>query len=214
MKPFFTATLASLALAAVAFPQAKEKPLVPTEIASERLHVENDGVDAYFVFSENVRLTATNLDLRCDKLEVFAKRHEEGEAPVGEFNAIQKIVATGNVSIVQAERSATTGRAEVLPNEDQVVLYDDPIITQDGSVFTSEIVTFERGQGRIKAEGGIRYLGPAIGDLGFDETDPAQRDAVQDIIPPPETRLEEVVPQNQPPAPEAEPAAGRDKPKP
>lgn len=155
------------------YSQSEDEPTSPTEIECGRARVENDGVNASFIFSEDVLLRATNMELRCDLLEVFTKRLSEEENTIGTFSSIRKIIATGNVSIMQAERTATAGKAEVLPNEEKVVLYDNPIVVQNGYTFTGHQLVIERGKGRIYVPGSenkrVRVVGPAIKDLGFEE---------------------------------------------
>ena len=106
-----------------------DKPLQPTVIEAERSRSETNDGESYLIFSGSVKLTATNLVITCNQLEVFAKtkEEEEAEAAIGEFSSIQQIIATGNVRVVQEERTATAGRMEVLPNEDVIILDDDPM---------------------------------------------------------------------------------------
>lgn len=150
-----------------------EKPVLPTEIESERLYIENDGERATFLFEGGVALSATNLRLDCDRLEVFASREEDLDAPIGKFGAIQRILATGNVRIEQEERVATAGQAEVLPREEVIILTEEPTVMQAGTTVSGEKLTIERGRGRIQVQGSerrkVRLSGPPIRDLGFEE---------------------------------------------
>lgn len=160
--------------------QTPPKERVQTEIESVRLQVQNDGEKAYFLFSEGVVLRATNMYVECDSLEVFATREAEKQENIGKFGAIQKIVATGNVRIVQQERTATCQKAVVQPNEQRIVLSGSPVIEQPGGQFLTynpgDEIILERGNGSID----VRTTGPkklkltssAIDDLGFEQTAP------------------------------------------
>lgn len=157
-----------------------DKPMVATEIESVRLNVENDGENAYFHFIDSVRLTATNMVVECDSLEVFATREAEEQSNIGKFSAIKEIVASGNVRIVQEERTATCQRAVVKPNEERIELSGNPMVVQP----TGRIVTYnpgdkillDRGNGRIQiiTDGPrkLKLTSSAIGDLGFEDQGP------------------------------------------
>jgi len=156
--------------------QPSEKPEVATEIESVRLKVQNDGENAYFLFSEAVVLTGTNLRLECDALEVFASREVKESGDFGKFRSIREIIASGNVKVTQQERSATCQKAVVKPDQERIVLTGNPVVEQPGG----RIVTFnpedeiilDRGNGRIsintKGPRKLRLTSSAIGDLGFE----------------------------------------------
>lgn len=150
----------------------EEKPQVPTEIESEFLQMENDGEQAYFVAKGNVLLTATNLELTCDKLEMWVKRTGDKEATIGNFGDFDMIVATGNVQLTQAERVAKAGLMEIDPKEEQVVLKDNPSVYQAGTTLSGLEIIIKRGQGIVIVPGSkshkVRFVGPSIKDLGFE----------------------------------------------
>lgn len=183
------AAASALALATVCFAQAiPEAAVRPTEIESVRLRVQNDGDTAYFIFSEEVRLQATNLLLVCDTLEVFARRDADAEAAVGTLGAIQRIIATGNVRIEQAQRVATAGKAVVEPNEERIVLTEKPVVTQAGTRLEADELIIERGKGTIVVNpttpNKLRFIGPAIDDMGFENEKPPEAEAEAQVPPP------------------------------
>lgn len=155
----------------------EDKPLVATEIESVRLNVENDGENAYFHFIDSVRLNATNMVLECDSLEIFATREAEEKAQIGKYSAIREIIAKGNVKIVQEERTAICDLATIKPNEERIVITGAPArVLQTGGEITGDKIILNRANGQITFEGSnsrrIRLRGPAIGDLGFEQTKP------------------------------------------
>lgn len=172
--------LAAGLLAVATFAQNEEKAPVATQIESVRLQVENDGENAYFHFSDAVKLTATNMLVECDSLEVFATRTAEEETDLGKFSAIKEIVAKGNVRIEQAERTATCQKAIVKPNEERIVLTGNPVVVQPGGRIVTynpeDEIVLDRGNGRIsiitKGPQKLRLTSSAIGDLGFENKAP------------------------------------------
>jgi lipopolysaccharide transport protein LptA len=154
-----------------------DKPLQPTVIEAERSRSETNDGESYLIFSGSVKLTATNLVITCNQLEVFAKtkEEEEEEAAIGEFSSIQQIIATGNVRVVQEERTATAGRMEVLPNEDVIILDDDPMLFQGGNTAGGKgtQLTIHRGKGRVEWTGGadnkVIFTTAPIQDFGFED---------------------------------------------
>ena len=105
----------------IAFPSltlaqdSESAPSPQTVISSDRLEMENDGEKAFFLFSDNVKLTGNNLIVTCDRLEVHSNRTGDLDANFGKLGSIKQIVAVGNVSISQEGRTARAGRVEVIP---------------------------------------------------------------------------------------------------
>jgi lipopolysaccharide export system protein LptA len=83
------------------------------------------------------------------------------------------------VKIVQGDRVATCGRAEVFPGEDRIVLTENPVveITSEHYVATGPKMVLYRGQRRAVIEGApgqrVHISMPAIKDLGFPSDKPA-----------------------------------------
>jgi lipopolysaccharide transport protein LptA len=164
----------------VAFPslspaQDSDSALPQTVISSDRLEMENEGGKAFFVFSDNVKLTGNNLIVTCDRLEVHSNRTGDLDANFGKLGSIKQIVAVGNVSISQEGRTARAGRAEVIPAEDKIVLTENPIVIDTQGTVSGERMFFFRGERRAVVESGpsgpARVVLPAIRDLGFDGTE-------------------------------------------
>ncbi|MDQ8185418.1 LptA/OstA family protein [Pelagicoccus sp. SDUM812002] len=181
--------LAAGILAVTASAQSEDRKPVATEIESMRLQVENDGEKAYFHFSDAVKLTATNMVVECDSLEVFATREAEEQSNIGKFSAIKEIVATGNVRIVQEERTATCQKAIVKPNEERIILTGNPVVIQPGGRIVTynpeDEILLDRGNGRIsiiaKGPRRLRLTSSAIGDLGFETKEPIPTNSGHEI---------------------------------
>jgi len=76
------------------------------------------------------------------------------------------------VRIVQGDREATCGRAEVFPREDKIILTEEPMVTDHGNEakYIGRKIEMFRGERRVRGEG-VHLILPAIKDLGFDKNE-------------------------------------------
>src|SRR5688500_17130447 len=95
---------------------------VPTVIESGSAEMVSTEKETTFTFRNGVTVTATNMKLTCDHLEVIARRSGDPSATFGKQEDFKSLVAIGGVRIVQSDREATCDRAEVFPGDDKVVL--------------------------------------------------------------------------------------------
>jgi lipopolysaccharide export system protein LptA len=155
--------LAPLARAAVA-PQ-------PTELTCDHMDMWSEGEETKAICTGHVTLTGTDLRIVADRIELTATRLGDDKAAVPTLEKFRYLLATGNVSITQGSRTATCGRAEVLPREEKVVLTENPVVIDRATDFVSagEKITMLRGQERVEVEK-PRLTGPPIKDLGFDRS--------------------------------------------
>jgi len=135
-------------------------------------------------FRDQVVVTGNNLKLTCDYLVVIAIRKTgDTTAALGKYGYFKSLVATGNVRIMQGDREATCGRAEIFPGEDKIILSEKvgdalPRVRDNESTAEGPRLTLYRGQRKAMIEGdaatntGIRIKLPAIKDLGFDKNAP------------------------------------------
>jgi lipopolysaccharide export system protein LptA len=128
-------------------------------------------------FRDNVVVTGNNLKLTCDFLTVIAIPKSNTTAALGKYGYFKSLIATGHVKIVQADREATCGRAEIFPGEDKIVLSENAFVldTGNGSSISHSVLELYRGQRRAVAPAipGVqtRIVLPALKDLGY-EKDP------------------------------------------
>jgi lipopolysaccharide export system protein LptA len=160
---------------------ARAQELQPTVIDSEQLDMRSTDTRTTFVFSKRVVVTGTNLKLTCDRLEVITTRKGDPSATIGKLGRFKSLVAEGNVHILQSDREAACGRAEVLPDDNKIILTDRPVVKDlaNGAVASGPRMVLYRGERRAVIEGTdnapSRIILPAIKDLGFDkEPKPAQ----------------------------------------
>jgi lipopolysaccharide export system protein LptA len=152
----------------------------PTVIESSGLtEMISTDTETTFTFRDHVIVTGNNIRITCDLLVVVARRTGDVAATLGKQENFKSLVATGHVTILQTEREATCGRAEVFPGDDKVVLSENPVVRDTGnhSEATGPRMILYRGQRRavIEAEPGApsRITLPGLKDLGYDKSAPA-----------------------------------------
>jgi len=156
-----------------AIPNAEE--IQPTVIESVQLDMSSTDTLTTFIFSKNVVVTGTNLRLTCDRLEVISTRKGDQTATIGKLGRFKSLIAVGSVHIVQSDREAACGRAEVLPDDNKIILTDNPVVKDlaNGAIATGPRMVLYRGERRAVIEGGeagsTRIILPAIKDLGFEK---------------------------------------------
>jgi lipopolysaccharide export system protein LptA len=163
------------ALAVLALPPLAAQEVQPTVVVSEKLDMRSTDTLTTFVFTRNVVVTGTNLKLSCDRLEVVTTRKGDSTATIGKQGRFKSLVAEGRVYIVQSDREAACGRAEVLPDDDKIILTDNPVVKDlaNGATATGPRMVLFRGERRAVIEGAdnapSRIILPGIKDLGFDK---------------------------------------------
>jgi lipopolysaccharide export system protein LptA len=151
-------------------------PVEETVITSDTLEMWTtpEGV-TQAILTGNVKASATNMRLACDRLELTATNIGDKTATIGNFEKLQRLLATGNVNITQGEREAACGRAELLPREGLVILTENPVVTDhaNGSRATGDPIILRRGERRVEGKN-ISITFPPIRDLGFDKNQQPQ----------------------------------------
>jgi lipopolysaccharide export system protein LptA len=156
-------------------------PLPPTVIECDGLaETVSTDTETIATFRDKVVVTGTDLKLYCDFLKVIALRKGDTESTLGGYGNFKSLVATGNVRIVQGDREATCGRAEVFPGENRIVLSESPVVRSldNEYVATGPRLVLYRGERRAVIEGQpderARITLPPLKDLGFEgETPPS-----------------------------------------
>ncbi len=117
-----------------------------------------------------VTLLGTNMKIACDRLEFVATGIGDTTSTLPALDKFKFMLATGHVVIVQGDREATCGRAEVLPRDNKVILTESPVVIDHGTDWTSagDKITLLRGERRVIVEKS-HVVGPPIKDLGFDK---------------------------------------------
>lgn len=154
--------------------------LAPAQTASlQTTVIESDGpgemvstdTETTITFRDNVRVTGTNMKLSCDYLEVVVVRTGDKTATLGKLDKFRSMLATGNVRMIQGDREAACGRAEVKPEEEKVVLSGNPVVVDhdQNTRIAGEKITMLRGRRKVEVEKPI-LTAPPIKDLGVDKS--------------------------------------------
>jgi lipopolysaccharide export system protein LptA len=170
MKPLRAlALLAALSFAPAVF--AVDAAPQSTELRGDHLEMWTVNTETRAICTGAVTLTGTDLRILCDRLEITAEGVGDKTATIPTLDKFKYLLATGHVRIVQGDREATCGRAEVLPRDDKVVLTGEPVVIDHAAGVTSagEKITLLRGQQRVEVDKPHSTF-PAIKDLGYDKT--------------------------------------------
>ena len=150
-----------------------------TEITGDEFEMVSREKENYFLFTGNVEIRATNMVATCNRLEVYTSKTDQSKTddkqkPTEEkasIGKIEKILAIGNVRLVQEERVATAGKAEILPQTGKVVLMDSPKVTSKDGVLAGYRITLLQGEQKALIEKGPgqrpTLILPRIPDLGI-----------------------------------------------
>ena len=170
----FAACVAIAGIAADQPPAPVAGETKDTIINAKNLLAQNNGAEAYFVFSGDVVVTGTNLVMTCDKLEVWAAQGMEGNSTLARVGKIRRALATGKpVVVTQEARKGTAGQVEVLPFDDVIILTGDPVVTDPTGTLYGEKMTYRRGKQEVEIEGPRAVL-PRLPDFGLPRP-PAQQ---------------------------------------
>lgn len=140
-----------------------------TELQADDLVMTSTNDETRAICTGNVILTGTNMKISCDRLEIVAARTGDSTATIGTVEGFKYLLAEGNVHLIQGDREATCGRAEVLPDQDRVVLYQNPVVIDHSTDFiaTGREITLHRGQRKLDIKF-PKITGPPVKNLGAD----------------------------------------------
>ena len=132
---------------------AKEiSPGSPIIIHSDSLEI--DQKERSIVFRGKVKATSGDMVVDCRKMIVYYSDSETQEKPMAESRGIEKIVASGDVSITQPDGSvARAGKAVFFQKEEKVVLTGDPFVQQGLDSVEGHKITMFLGENRSIVEG-------------------------------------------------------------
>ena len=175
-SPTLLATAAAFALAC-GLGAAEPTPTTIDSISAESISTDTETTTT---FHDQVSATGNDLVLTCDFLKVIATRVGDKSATLGQYGRFKYMLATGHVRIVQGDRTATCGRAEVFPGGDRIVLTENPVVSivSEGYKVNGPRMVLYRGQRRAVVEGTpqerTHVTLPAMKDLGFPSQTPAK----------------------------------------
>lgn len=133
---------------------APETEMQETVVTSNLLRMIEESEQTLFRFTEQVHVTATNLDATCDRLDVITKEAANTNPDANRPLELVRIEAHENVVIKQTGRTATSKKAIILPKEGQVILEGEAVVQDDRGRVAGHRMTLLQGQRRAIVEGG------------------------------------------------------------
>lgn len=123
-----------------------------TMVKSDQLELVSQEEDNHFYFKGNVHVEGDDLDVVCNMLHVVSGK--EGGRDTGmDVGSIKKIEAFGDVCIKSQGREATSGYAEIIPQEQKLVLFENPQVVDEQGVVRGHRITMYHNDKRAIVEG-------------------------------------------------------------
>lgn len=165
--PSAAAFLILLAVSPIALPAQDTNTVITSDGEARMVSTETE---ATITFRDKVLVTGTNLKMSCDFLQVVVRRKTDPAATLGKVEKFRSMLATGNVVVIQGDREAACGRAEVLPEQDRIILTENPVVVDHDQKtrIAGEKITILNGQKNFIVEK-PSLTGPPVKDLGYDK---------------------------------------------
>ena len=125
-----------------------------TVVKSRLLRMIEEPQQTLFRFTNNVVVTATNLDATCDRLDVITMIPNKSAAKVAAPLELQRIEAHQNVVFKQSGRIATAQKVFILPKEGEVILEGQAVINDESGKVSGHRMILHQGERRAVVEGG------------------------------------------------------------
>ncbi len=180
LRPLFLAVLVAIPAYAQTPANPASPPVQRTELEADWVEMKSTDKETRVLCVGNVVLTATNMRLACERLEIIATRIGDEDVAIATLDQFKYLLATGKVRINQDDREVTCERAEVLPLEEKIILTGDPVLIDRSTdiITTGEEIVMHRGQRQVEGKN-IRISAPPIKDLGAEAKDAAPAPAGQ-----------------------------------
>ncbi len=131
--------------------------LYDTIVKSQILEMVEEPEHTLFLFSNEVEVNATNLNITCENLNLITRMVDNLTASRKTSLELERIEAVDNVLIAQKGRTSTSRKAFILPKESKVVLEGLAVVQDADGRVAGHRITLLQGQRRAIVEGG----GPA-----------------------------------------------------
>jgi lipopolysaccharide export system protein LptA len=160
MRPtrFLIAALAAAALCTVAAAQGTQVPFgtfrqdtsLPVEVNADRLSIDQS--DGAAVFSGNVTVAQGEMRLSAGEVRVHYAAGDDGD------NRIERLEATGGVTVVSGEDAAEAREALYTLGSGVIVLTGDVLLSQGRNTLSAQKMTVNLREGTGLLEGGVRTI--------------------------------------------------------
>lgn len=120
----------------------------PTVITSDKQWLVGGTESDRYFFEGDVKAVGTDMDVSCDKAEVGIRKRKGGG------HSINKIDLYGNVNLSSGLKAATCGKAEIFPEDEMVVLSEDPVVIdrEDNTRVSGPRMVYNRGRRSMTVE--------------------------------------------------------------
>jgi lipopolysaccharide export system protein LptA len=150
MIPIFVLTAISGAQAQgtqVAFGTIQQDTSLPVEVTSDTLSVDQGTGIA--IFTGNVVVSQGEMRLTAPRVQVVYRENPKG---------IERMEATGGVTLVSGPDAAESERADYSIDTGEIVMTGDVLLSQLGSVLTSDKMTVQLEQGTAQMAGRVKTV--------------------------------------------------------
>ncbi len=155
---FFLYLSVTVSLAVAADPELNTEKI---RIIADRL--TSNSQENYAEFEGNVEASQGDFQITSDALRIYYKPDKTEGPTSGDQNAIQKVVATGNVKIKAEDKRATTDRVEYTPETGMLIMTgpNSTLISERNSISGSRI-TLQRESRQVRVDGSERERVTAV----------------------------------------------------
>ncbi|WP_074257276.1 lipopolysaccharide transport periplasmic protein LptA [Vannielia litorea] len=134
----------------VAFGALKHDSSLPVEIAADQLQINQETGKA--VFSGNVEVGQGEMRLAAARVEV---EYEGGESSTGK---VQRLHATGGVTLVSGAEAAEAREAVYTIGSSEIVMTGDVLLTQGQNALSGQKLVVDLDKGTGVMEGRVRTI--------------------------------------------------------
>jgi len=123
-------------------PGTKKEAVPATTITSDTLSLDLSKKEG--TFSGNVRAVDPKFELGADELVIYFDNDNKPE----------RLVAKGNVTIKQADKTSNSRQAEYIVAERKIILTGNPVVNQGPNRVSGNTITIFQDSEQMKVEGG------------------------------------------------------------
>lgn len=151
---------AAAAQTTVPFGTARHDASQPVEVTSDRLDLDQGTGTA--VFSGTVRVGQGELRLAADRVQVFydpkAQSSGSGTGTAAGTGPIQRLVATGNVTLANGSEAAEASEATYEVASGKVDMTGDVLLTQGSNALSGDRLAIDLNANTARMDGRVRTL--------------------------------------------------------
>lgn len=121
----------------------------PLDVEADQLEVNQDSGAA--TFKGNVRVTQGDVALGADQIMVTYGKAKQQAGPFGQ--QVDHVTATGHVTLVYANNTATGNQADYVTATGLVTMKDNVTLTRDANTLKGEALELDLNTGNVRLKG-------------------------------------------------------------